>query len=91
MKASSLDLLEKTLLPPAQARAILQAMEAEFTERDSALATKQDLGGVEHRLELKIERMRSDLKSDIHAATRWNFVFWVTQLAAIAGLLKFVR
>jgi hypothetical protein len=77
-------------------------MEAEFTERDSVLATKQDLldvkmeltgdiRGVEHRLELKIERIRSDLKSDIHAATRWNFVFWVTQLAAIAGLLKFVR
>jgi hypothetical protein len=77
-------------------------MEAEFTERDSPLATKQDLldikteltgeiRGVEHRLEFKIERVRSDLKSDIRAATRWNFVFWVTQLVAIAGLLKFVR
>ena len=67
-------------------------MEAEFTERDSALATKQDLGGVEHRLELKIERMRSDLKSG--HPRRNPLEFWysrVTQLAAIAGLLKFVR
>jgi hypothetical protein len=70
-------------------------MEAEFTEGDSALATKQDLldiktelageiRGVEHRLELKMR------DSEIRIL-RWNFLFWVTQLAAIAGILKLVR
>jgi hypothetical protein len=70
-------------------------MEAEFTERDSALATKQDLldikteltgeiRGVEHRLGL-------EMKDSEIRILRWNFLFWVTQLAAIAGILKLVR
>jgi hypothetical protein len=70
-------------------------MEAEFTERESPLATKQDLldikteltgeiRGVERRLELNMR------DSEIRIL-RWNFLFWVTQLAAIAGILKLVR
>ena len=87
MNPASLELLEKQL-PPAQARAILMAMDVELASRDAALATKRDLQEglreVEHRLELKIETLRGDL-------IRWSFAFWVAQLAAVAGLLKLVR
>jgi hypothetical protein len=98
MKTSSLELLERTQLPPAQARAILQVMELEFAARDTALATRTDLRDLESRLgdrihgvELKLEALRGELKSDIQATVRWNFAFWVVQLAAIAGILKFLK
>ena len=109
MKTSSLDLLEKTQLPPAQARAILQAMEVEFAVRDSALATKSDLRdglhGLElairdstlaskielHGLELKLEGMRTELIGEIKGTVRWNFAFWIAQLAAMAGILRLLK
>jgi len=43
MQTASLDLLEKTQLPPNQARAILQVMESELASHDQLLATKADL------------------------------------------------
>ena len=43
MKASSLDLLEKSQLPPGQARAILQVMETELANHNDMLATRADL------------------------------------------------
>jgi hypothetical protein len=153
MKATTLDLLEKTQLPPAQARAILQAMESELAVHDSALATKADLqagllatkadfqagllatkadlqagllatkadlqAGLLatktefqaallatkaelkadfHGLEIKFEglrtemqTMRADLVSQIKGTVYWNFAFWVTQLAAMAGILKLLK
>jgi hypothetical protein len=109
MKTSSLDLLERSQLSPAQARAILQAVEAEFTERDSTLATRLDLlalkgdllaarnelqgeiRDVEHRLEIKIETLRGEIQGSEARLIRWNFAFWVAQLAAVAALLKLVR
>jgi len=109
MKTSSLELLEKTQLPPAQARAILQVMESELAARDSALATKTDLRdglhGLElallahkvelrdglHGLELKIGDLRAELIGEIKGMVRWNFAFWVAQLAAIAGILRLLK
>lgn len=102
MKTSSLELLEKTLLPPAQARAILQVMESELAAHDSALASKADLLGVKsdlqadllaaiHKLELKLEAQRAELIGEIRGTVRWNFAFWVAQLAALAGILKLLK
>jgi hypothetical protein len=98
MKTSSLDLLEKSQLPPAQARAILQVMESELSLHDTALATKSDF----HALELKVEALRGEVRSDLQAlraeligeikgTVRWNFAFWIAQLAAIAGILKLLK
>ena len=42
MKTANLDLLEKSGLPPAQARAILQVMEWELAAHDTVLSTKPD-------------------------------------------------
>lgn len=91
MKSSTLELLEKSELPPAQARAIFQAMEAEFSVHDGVLATKADLAELRlatkedmARLEIKFEAMRVDV-------IRWNFAFWVAQLAAMAALFKLLK
>src|ERR1039458_4808549 len=52
-----------------------------------ALATKSDL----RDLELKFESLRADLIGEIKGTIRWNFAFWIAQLAAIAGILKLLR
>jgi hypothetical protein len=109
MKTSSLEVLEKTLLPPEQARAILQVMESELASHNDLFATKADMidgfHGLElqikaqradfldglHRLELKIEAQRADLIGEIKGTVRWNFAFWIAQLAAIAGILKLLK
>jgi hypothetical protein len=109
MKPSNFELLEKTQLPPAQARAILQVMESELAARDGVLATKSDLRdglhGLElairdstlvskvdlHGLELKLGDLRAELIGEIKGTVRWNFAFWVAQLTAIAGILKFLK
>jgi len=83
MQTTSLDLLEKAKLPPDQARAILQVMEAELAIHRDALATRSDLQAAEHRLEVKIESVRSDL-------VRWVFVCTFGQAALLAGVMYFV-
>ena len=84
MKASSLELLTKSQLPQSQAQAILQAMDEELATRDSSLATKSDLA-------LTTEILRREIRDAEGRMLRWNFAFWVAQLAAVAGLLKLVR
>jgi hypothetical protein len=91
MKTSSLKALENAELPPAQARAILQVMESELADHESSLASKADLLGGLHRLELKIEAQRAELIAEIKGTVRWNFAFWVTQLAAMAAILRLLK
>jgi uncharacterized protein YicC (UPF0701 family) len=98
MKTSSLDLLEKSQLPPAQARAILRVMESELSLHDTALATKSDLFATRvelreeiHNLDLRLEALRAELIGEIKGTIRWNFAFWIAQLAAIAGILKLLK
>ena len=80
MKTANLDLLEKSELPPAQARAILQVMESELAAHDTALATKADL-----------QALRAELIGKIEGTIRWNFAFWVVQLGAMAAMLKLLK
>ena len=98
MKTSSLELLEKTLLPPAQARAILQVMESELAVRESALATKADLRDAVQTLRSEMQVLRTEMQTqraelvgEIKGTVRWNFAFWVTQLAAMAAILKALK
>jgi len=50
MKTSSLELLESSELPAAQARAILKVLEAEMDSAHETLATKADLNAMEGKL-----------------------------------------
>ncbi len=55
-------------------------MESELASHDTALATKADL-----------QALRAELIGEIKGTVRWNFAFWVTQLAAMAAILKLLR
>ena len=73
-------------------------MEAELSAREHTLATRADLERGLHGLELKVEAVRTEmqafraeLKSDIRDTVRWNFAFWVAQLAAMAAILKLIK
>jgi hypothetical protein len=93
VQSASLDLLEKTQLPPNQARAILQAMEMEFTARDQTLVTKGEFKDAFHSLEFKIESLRSELMTEIRGIEgrlmRWTLTCILGQTAVMAGALYF--
>jgi hypothetical protein len=46
VQAASLEVLEKAAVPPAQARAIVQAIEIELAGARDTLATKHDLAAM---------------------------------------------
>ena len=54
-----------------------QKVQSQLKEEMDSFATKKDI----HLLELKIEKVRSDL-------IKWMFVFWVGQTGLIIALLK---
>jgi len=69
-----------------------------FAVKSDLLAVKSDLFAAKaelreeiHRLDVKIEAFRADLIGEIRGAIRWNFAFWIAQLAAIAGILKLLK
>jgi hypothetical protein len=90
MQTSSLDVLEKSDLPPAQARAILKVMETEMTAAHEVLATRADLAD----LKMMLAELRADLRVEIRQVegrlTRWVFTCILGQTAVLAGLLYFV-
>ena len=55
MKTAELDLLEKSHLSPAQARAILQVVESELTNPGGVLATKADILALADRFATKTD------------------------------------
>jgi hypothetical protein len=52
-------------------------------ENMTAYATKADLKEEVHKLELKIEKVRSDL-------IKWMFIFWIGQVSVTIALIMLV-
>jgi len=67
MQTNSLEILEKSELPTGQARAILQVVDLEIASHEKALATRSDLNELGLKLELKIEVLKGELKSQFEA------------------------
>ena len=72
MQPASLEVLEKAAVPPAQARAIVQAIEIEIAGAKDTLATRQDTLILRHemaelRAELRQEmvELRTELRQDM--------------------------
>jgi hypothetical protein len=84
MITRSLEILEKAQLPPAQARAILEVMEPEFTT--GSFATKDDLRTALAPFPTKAELF--EVKAEL---MRWMFVFWAGQIAATLAIVKFLK
>lgn len=100
VQAASLEILEKAQLPPAQARAIVQAIELEIAGAKDTLATKQDLQLLRHELTAEIgslrnemHAMRGDLRSEMHAIASGNlrqmYGAMLGQLAVLLGIAYF--
>jgi hypothetical protein len=79
MKTTSLEILEGSALPTAQARAILKVMESEMASAQEMLATKNDILA----LEVKVERIQGSL-------SRWVLTCILGQTAVLAGLGYFL-
>jgi hypothetical protein len=64
MQAESLEVLEKADVAPAQARAIVRAIEIELSGAKDTLATKHDV----LLLRQEMAEMRGELRAEIHAS-----------------------
>ncbi len=62
MQAESLEVLEKAEVAPAQARAIVRAIEIEIAGASDTLATKHDLLVLRQDLRNEMTELRSELK-----------------------------
>jgi len=82
VQAESLEVLEKADLAPAQARAIVRAIEIELDSAKDTLATKQDLA-----------QMRGDLRAEIRASAssvvREMYGALLGQMAVLLGFAYF--
>ncbi|TLZ47390.1 MAG: hypothetical protein E6K21_13480 [Gammaproteobacteria bacterium] len=94
VQAASLEILEKAAVPPAQARAIVQAIEIEIAGAKDTLATKQDILILRHEIvELRHEIEGKLSQSDFHAAmtssVRHMYGAIMGQFALLLGVAYF--
>ena len=61
MQAESLEVLEKASVAPAQARAIVRAIEIEIAGAKDTLATKQDVVGLHQALDVLRAELRAEM------------------------------
>ncbi|HYB64037.1 MAG TPA: hypothetical protein VEC59_02130 [Steroidobacteraceae bacterium] len=100
VQAASLEILEKANVPPAQARAFVQAIEIEIAGARDTLATKQDLLVLRNELTGKIADLRTeltekitDLRTEMHALASSNvrqmYTAMLGQTAVLLGIAYF--
>lgn len=98
MQAESLEVLEKADVPPAQARAIVRAIELEIAGAKDTLATKHDVLALRHdfdALRHDVEMFRSDVRRETselgttHRAEMTTLAATLrTEMAAQGGALR---
>ena len=104
MQAESLEVLEKAEVAPAQARAIVRAIEIEIGGATDTLATKHDLAMLENRLDNRIDglaatlrtemaqqgaELRAELHRSIGGVTRQMHTAILGQMAVLLGFAYF--
>ena len=97
MQAESLEVLEKADVAPAQARAIVRAIEIEIAGATDTLATKQDLTMLENRLAAALgtemaqqgAELRAELHSSIGGVMRQMYLAILGQMAVLLGFAYF--
>jgi hypothetical protein len=87
MTVTAIDLFNilKIKIGEGEAKALVEYIETQvkdnLEESMNAYATKADLKEEVHKLEIKIEQLRSDL-------IKWMFIFWAGQTGLLIGLIK---
>jgi hypothetical protein len=91
MNTASLDILEKSQLPPVQARAILEVMEIELTAKQDLLATKSELLSYNSLLKTDLllleSRLRQEMANLKAELVRWVFTCILSQTIVTVGLI----
>ena len=93
MQAESLEVLEKADVAPAQARAIVRAIEIELGSAKETLATKQDVSLLGQELRQEMAELRGELRAEIHASAssivRQMYGALLGQMAVLLGFAYF--
>jgi hypothetical protein len=93
MQSESLEILEKADVAPAQARAIVRAIEIELAGAKDTLATKHDVLLLRQELRQEMAEMRGELRAEIHASassiTRQMYAALLGQMAVLLGFAYF--
>jgi hypothetical protein len=93
MQAESLEVLEKADIAPAQARAIVRAIEIELAGAKETLATKSDLRSLAQELRQEMAELRGELRAEIHASAsstvRQMYGALLGQMAVLLGFTYF--
>jgi hypothetical protein len=93
MQAESLEVLEKASVAPAQARAIVRAIEIEIAGAKDTLATKRDLDLLRADLRTETAKLGAELHAEIHRAvsgsTRQMYLALLGQTAVMLGFFYF--
>jgi len=90
MKTRSLDILEKSQLPAAQAHATFKVMEMEIAAGHDALASKLDVLEVKSEMKLELAELKAELHKVEGKLSRWLLTCILAQTAVLAGLGYFV-
>ena len=95
MQAESLEVLEKASVAPAQARAIVRAIEIEIAGAKDTLATKRDLDLLRTDLRTELARLAGELHAEIHRAvsgsTRQMYMALLGHMAMTLGFIYFLN
>jgi hypothetical protein len=94
MQAESLEILEKASFAPAQARAIVRAIEIELVGAPQTLATKNDLAGSDLRGEMaalraEVAKQGGELRAEVYGATRQMYMALLAQATALLAFFCF--
>lgn len=87
MQVAEIELYEilKSKVGEKEAKALVEYIEAKvekkFVEKKDIFVTKEDLANAKAELEIKIEKIRSDI-------IKWMFIFWVGQIGALIAILQ---
>jgi hypothetical protein len=95
MQAESLDVLEKASVAPAQARAIVRAIEIEIAGAKDTLATKYDLLVLGTDLRGEMAKFASEFRTELHRAlsnsTRQMYMALLGHMAMTLGFIYFLN
>lgn len=102
VKVESLEVLEKASVAPAQARAIVRAIEIEIAGATDTLATKHDVSALRHDLDVlradlrsEIAKLGGELHAEIHRAvsgsTRQMYMALLGHMAMTLGFIYFLN
>lgn len=89
VQAASLEILEKANVPPAQARAFVQAIEIEIAGARDTLATKQDLLVLRNELTERMADMRTEMHGLASGNVRQMYAAMLGQTAVLLGIACF--